>query len=106
MLNDRIEIDTFSTVTSLPRAPYQAWHSDVSPIFERAQQGEELHLPPMGLVVVVPLVDLNSTTGPTEFLMGSHVNLGVDFWEKDGEQSTPKLKLEAERGSCVIFDIR
>ena len=32
-------------------------------------------MPPQGVVMVVPLVNLTDEVGPTEFMAGTHVNL-------------------------------
>ena len=41
----------------------------------RTMMGEENHLPPQGIVAVVPFLNMTEENGPTEFMMGSHVNL-------------------------------
>eukprot|EP00054_Salpingoeca_dolichothecata_P016516 m.96914 g.96914 ORF g.96914 m.96914 type:complete len:490 (-) comp22008_c0_seq3:18-1487(-) len=107
LLTNKIEIDTFSHVTSLPGAPDQEWHNDVDSLFSRVVVTEEKALPPQALVVVVPLVDMTQKVGPTEFMCGSHLNLGIDFWKnKDGAPETPLHRIEAETGSVVVFDVR
>jgi ectoine hydroxylase-related dioxygenase (phytanoyl-CoA dioxygenase family) len=40
LLDDTIEIDTFSHVTSLPGAKAQHWHSDVNPLFANSAQAQ------------------------------------------------------------------
>lgn len=69
VLGGKIELDTFSAVTSMPNSPNQFWHSDVADLF--ANEGRA-HTPAHGLVAVVPFVDLTSTTGATEYYMGSY----------------------------------
>jgi ectoine hydroxylase-related dioxygenase (phytanoyl-CoA dioxygenase family) len=54
---------------------------------------------------VVPVVDVNSENGPTEFLMGSHTNVPA-FSDKDREQPTRSFPIPANKGDAVIFDIR
>eukprot|EP00039_Didymoeca_costata_P006596 m.91645 g.91645 ORF g.91645 m.91645 type:complete len:500 (+) comp13313_c0_seq2:321-1820(+) len=107
VLGDRIELDTFSSVTSLPGKTQQGWHADVGHLFGRLMLGEHRHAPPPGLIVAVPLVDLSSKTGPTEFVMGSHVNIDLDYWEsRENAPETAHLILEAAMGSAVVFDMR
>ena len=47
----------------------EAWATTDSPPPE--------HLPPFGLVTILPLVDVTQDNGATEFLPGSHVDLGA-----------------------------
>lgn len=73
------------------------WHGDVGYLFSRTVLKEENHLPPQGVVVVAPLVDLTPVTGPTEFMTGSHMNMGIDYWTtKDATPETPLWKIPAE----------
>merc|ERR1711871_208110 len=77
-MSDRVEMDTFSFVTSLAGAPDQHWHADVSHLHPR--RGNLGHIPPPGIVVVVPLDDMNVETGPTEHMFGSHIKVkGIDW---------------------------
>jgi hypothetical protein len=50
-------------------------HADVGNLFERTVLGEYKHLPPQGVVLVVPLINMTHAVGPTEFMTGSHVNM-------------------------------
>lgn len=71
------------------------------------QVGEEEHPPPHGLITVVPFVDLTAETGPTEYYMGTHVNVKDDLWiEQENDPPTPQLALEAIVGDVIIFDMR
>eukprot|EP00055_Hartaetosiga_balthica_P010548 m.45393 g.45393 ORF g.45393 m.45393 type:complete len:524 (-) comp7217_c0_seq1:140-1711(-) len=108
MLGDRIEIDTLSTVTSLPGAPNQHWHADVGSIFKRHIRSPDRHLPPTGVVIIVPLVDVTADNGPTEFMTGSHISLGFDYWHELNEKNCPTsiIRPEARMGDVVIFDLR
>jgi hypothetical protein len=112
-LERRLEIDTFSHVTSQAGSTDQAWHGDVSFLFTRthlSSKDHRAHLPPHGVVVVVPLVDLNDVTGPTEYCMGSHVNLGIDYWDAHctdpASRLTPVGPVAAKTGGIIIFDVR
>ncbi|KAA0164826.1 hypothetical protein FNF27_07754 [Cafeteria roenbergensis] len=114
-MGPRIEMDTFSTVVSLPGAPAQHWHADAGQLFPRAG----LHLPAHGVVAFAALANVTRDMGPTEFVPGSHVQCGKD--EKpspvqydDGSvldlcKAVPGNRLliaEAPRGSVVLFDFR
>ena len=107
VLSNAIEIDTFSAVTSLGGAPTSHWHNDVPSVYKHTMMWPTM-LPAQGVVVVVPLVELNATTGPTEFYMGSHVNMGGNqFWtDRDETPLTRQLALSAKLGSVVVFDMR
>lgn len=114
-MGPRVEIDTFSTVTSQPGAPVQHWHQDAGPLFPKAG----MHLPAHGVVSFVPVESVTSTMGPTEFVPGSHVQCGRD------EKPTPRffddgtildlckavptnrvLFADTKRGSAILFDFR
>ena len=110
---DHLELDTFSHVDSLPGAGMQQWHGDVDPIFKRTgsrtSMEEQFSTPTMGLVVIVPVVDVDAHNGPTEFATGSHMNLGIDYWPSAVESEvppTPHLAIPAKRGDIVLFDLR
>jgi len=85
----------------------QLWHSDGPPA------SEKVHLPPYALNVFVPLVNLTTENGPTQFAPGSHLlgnfNTPVGFanWlmntrfvQIDSVSPTPKA------GHCLLFDYR
>jgi hypothetical protein len=111
IMSERILIDTFSFVTSLSGAPAQHWHNDVSGLFT-SQGPRTSHLPPQSLVAVIPFDTMNAQTGPTEHRLGSHVTVGGRYWEKqderldDDEGNTPKVRIEADVGDVVLFDVR
>ena len=55
------------------------------------------HLPPHGLVLVVPLGNVSTLSGPTEFQVGSHVSVPGDdqFWERQQGAVASFLRLFA-----------
>ena len=79
---------------SLPGAGAQIYHQDGVHLTTQTQR------PCHAINVFVPLVDLHSRNGPTEFVLGSHV-LGHDGYDRDF-LDTPKPKA----GTPVIFDYR
>lgn len=106
ILGARVELDTFSAVTSMPGSSDQMWHSDVADLFAQ-NEGEDKHIPAHGLVAVVPFVDLTPETGATEYYMGSHVYYGNDFFvDQDDSPPTPQRELFAKAGDVVLFDMR
>lgn len=116
ILSPAIELDTFSAVTSMPRPKSarstttddQAWHADVSTLFPRVLQGEQSYIPPHGLVAITGLGNYSTDSGPTEFYMGSHVSMGIDFWVDSVEDNsqTPRIELVASPESVILFDLR
>eukprot|EP00536_Pseudo-nitzschia_multiseries_P006891 jgi/Psemu1/255736/estExt_Genewise1Plus.C_1530010 len=79
---------------SLPGAGSQVYHQDGVHLTSQSQR------PCHAINVFVPLVDLHSRNGPTEFVLGSHV-LGHDGYDRDFLE-TPK----PTAGTPVIFDYR
>ena len=79
---------------SLPGAEAQVYHQDGVHLTTQTQR------PCHAINVFVPLVDLHSRNGPTEFVLGSHV-LGHDGYDRDFLE-TPK----PNAGTPVIFDYR
>jgi hypothetical protein len=107
MLGDRLLIDTFSFVTSMGGAPDQHWHNDVPGIF--TSRGNVFgHLPPQGIVAVVPFNKMDHITGPTEHLFGSHVALDKQSsWGKiQEERGVPSARVQGDIGDVVLFDVR
>jgi ectoine hydroxylase-related dioxygenase (phytanoyl-CoA dioxygenase family) len=115
---NRLQIDTFSAVVSLPGCPLGHWHSDLrDPRDETwALVGSHArHAPPPGLVTIVPTRHLSDDAGPTGFLLGSHVQ-GVskgngNWWMERQESGDPwvqqlQLAPTAEEGSAILFDLR
>ena len=73
-------------------APFQGFHHDVGFLHPRTMAGqfdysyfthisystiagEKRHMPPHGVVVIIPFVNVTKENGPTEFITGSHVNV-------------------------------
>lgn len=113
MLGPRVEIDTFSQVTALPGAPDQPWHKDVDVLFKEPNAAGFGHHPAVGLVAVVPLVNITEEIGPTEFLAGSHLFGDDAYWEaaqqsnNDTIQTMPLfLRPLPSLGSVLFFDLR
>lgn len=79
---------------SLPGAEAQDYHQDGVHLTTHTQR------PCHAINVFVPLVDLASRNGPTEFCLGSHI-LGHENYDRDFVE-TPKVKA----GTPIIFDYR
>ena len=112
MLGERLLIDTFSFITSVAGAPDQDWHVDVTGLF--TERGNVFgHLPPQGVVAVVPFDKMDTVTGPTEHLFGSHVALdwGPNIWPRMAsqplkERGVTSARVPADVGDIVLFDSR
>jgi hypothetical protein len=94
ILGDDIVLIHKGCFLSLPDAETQVYHQDGVHLTTQTQK------PCHAINVFVPLVDLTTRNGPTEFCLGSHI-LGNDGFDKDFEE-TPKPKA----GTPVIFDYR
>lgn len=91
----------------------QAWHADGPHLFE----APDVQLPPHGVTIFFPLVDLSEENGPTEFAPGSHVRgheyAGAAAEAQDGEGSgeagtatTATRTPLAKAGDAIVFDYR
>ena len=107
----RIEVDTHSSVTSLGNTPAQHWHRDAGFIHSTVKD----QLPPHGLVVFIPLVDVDVDMGPTMFLTGSHIScerneqkeINLENWIlEECPFVGPVVRTPAPKGSAIIFDLR
>ncbi len=96
--SDRLELDTFSYVVSMPGAPKQHWHNDAGPLF-KDWAGEQL--PPHGLVAAVALDTISEASGPTEFVLGSHRSAF-----KGELKGLPRASFAVDKGGMVLFDLR
>ena len=78
MDSTRLEMDTYSVVTSLSETPLQHWHRDAAALFEPPHTGPAAHPRPHGIVMFVPLEPVPLERGPTEFLLRSHIQCAKD----------------------------
>ena len=124
-----VELDTFSYVHSLPGSVHQPWHVDVASLFPTSKTptthgalhsvglawDATQHTHPFGMVAVVPLIDVDATSGPTEFITGSHVApVGMEsYWKettamnrKEQVHTTPVLSYNTNCGDVILFDLR
>lgn len=94
ILGDDIVLIHKGCFLSMPDAETQVYHQDGVHLTTQTQK------PCHAINVFVPLVDLTTRNGPTEFCLGSHI-LGNDGFDKDYAE-TPKPRA----GTPVIFDYR
>ena len=93
-------MDTFSFIESRAGSGEQPWHFDAPlPVLSGA--------PSVGLVAVVPLVDVSPSNGATEFLLGSHWQMADRrFWlSAEDHEAFPKLQPKLKLGGLALFDL-
>ena len=130
LVGNRIELDTFSFIESQPGSLDQPWHFDVplpdfglkglAPSAAWLQGGwltkwgcvglwvsMDEKMSKVGLVSVVPLVDVMPTNGATEFLPGSHYQTADRRYWIDAETRSSVLHLQPSLavGSLALFDL-
>ena len=95
----QLELNAFSYVVSMAGAPAQHWHTDVDPLFVD-WRGEDV--PPHGVMALVALNALTEASGPTEFVLGSHLaslkGVAVD--------ELPRASFALKQGGAALFDMR
>ena len=106
----RVEIDTLSIITSLPKSKIQHWHRDIEPLYKNVKE----YIPPVGIVMVVAMEDVPLHKGPTHFLLSSHKTHTSKAHIKYENWSSTKLSTECneviipelKKGDILIFDLR
>jgi ectoine hydroxylase-related dioxygenase (phytanoyl-CoA dioxygenase family) len=88
-------LNNFGVVLSLPGAQLQHTHRD-GPLPFGTEMGSIL--PAYAITVAIPLVDMNSNTGTTEFFVGSH---RPSRWKECDPCSS-----EVPSGHCLMWDYR
>jgi hypothetical protein len=92
-------------VLSLPGTGVQYWHSDGVHNGASANFGSDNAAPTHALCVFVPLIDLDMSTGFTEFWAGSHKY--SKLLAKKGEQALPGgTNGILKKGECLLYDYR
>jgi ectoine hydroxylase-related dioxygenase (phytanoyl-CoA dioxygenase family) len=109
-----IELDQFSSITSLAQGytDMGIYHRDVLALFP--DLGASELLPPHGVVMVVPLLNMTKELGPTEFLLKTHLpckstelvlhHTGVDVCPLAANSIT--FIPIANMTDVVLFDVR
>lgn len=74
LLGDSAKLVYCGLILSFPGSDDQPWHQDGHALFPEAAESNSLgtDLPPYALNVFVPLTDIDSSLGPTEFWLSSH----------------------------------
>jgi len=93
------QLTHYGCMLSFPNSAAQPWHSDGPHI---RSGGDPRFVAPMHAVnVFVPLVDLTTSNGPTEFVPGSHV-----WHDLDEEPKAPTEVYRVKAGQAILFDYR
>jgi len=95
LLGDDLLIASYGSVVAWPGAGVQHLHRDHGPLFPMPLGGE---LPCHAVTLVVPLVDLDASTGTTALFPGTH-RVGSP------EGVEPEMAW-ARRGDCFLMDYR
>ena len=75
LIGQQYLISSFGSVVTFPGADPQPIHFDHPPLFE--SESDCVGLPAYAITMVVPLVDLDESTGSTAIWEGTHQQLGV-----------------------------
>ncbi|KAJ8610029.1 hypothetical protein CTAYLR_006639 [Chrysophaeum taylorii] len=89
-------------VASFPGAAAQRWHRDGENLFPETGVCD---LPPHAVTIFVPLVDVDPSCGPTQFLPGSHAAAAHDARYAE-PVAAPAAEPLLEVGDVVVCDYR
>jgi hypothetical protein len=99
LLGDDMLLSGFTAVVSHPGAGLQHVHRDFAHLF--AEPGIGPGLPVYAVNVAVPLIDVDSETGPTGVWLGSHRWASNVMPQRQSMTACP-----FQRGDCVLLDYR
>lgn len=99
LIGDDFIIGDMGVVISHGGATKQEAHRDSSPLFDGAEM--DLDLPMFCLMVLVPLVDVSTEMGPTEYWPGSH-----RIRDTEGVLADPPIQVPVEAGTVCLHDSR
>jgi Phytanoyl-CoA dioxygenase (PhyH)/SEC-C motif len=99
LLGDDMHLGSFTLVVSHPGASLQQTHRDHPYLF--AETGVGQNLPVYAVNVVVPLIDVDTETGPTGVWPGSH-----QWPENTIPQPDTVSTYAIQRGDCMLLDYR
>jgi Phytanoyl-CoA dioxygenase (PhyH)/SEC-C motif len=98
LLGKDIHLSNFTAVVSHPGAPVQHIHRDHGHLFPEPVVGPDL--PVYAVNVAVPLIDVDTRTGPTGVWLGSH------RWADASAQIETMTVSSLQRGDCMLLDYR
>jgi len=97
LLGDDFHMTNFTAVVSHPGAPVQHIHRDLSHLFP---DGVGPSLPVYAVNAAVPLIDVDTRTGPTGVWLGSH------RWPHASARIENMTVAALQRGDCMLLDYR
>ena len=95
----------FSADAPMPGSDYQMAHGDYFPFYPES----EVILPPTGLVVNYPLVNVNEKNGPLEVWPNTHLNpdrIYTGSQVQDAIKGIDPVRMLTPKGSLIIRDMR
>jgi len=95
ILGEECRLTVMGCMLSQPGSQTQQWHSDGDHLSEHE------HLPPYAVNVFVPLVDVDASLGPTEFVPTTHL-----LFNYDPALPVPSVTIPTPAGECLLFDYR
>src|SRR3984893_14273097 len=98
VLGNGFQLSNFTAVVSHPGAPIQHIHRDSGHLFAEALVGPDL--PVYAVNVAVPLIDVDTRTGPTGVWLGSH------RWPSAVAPIETMTVAAWQRGDCMLLDYR
>ncbi|MGR3616451.1 MAG: phytanoyl-CoA dioxygenase family protein [Paracoccaceae bacterium] len=97
LLSDQAILGSLTAVASMPGSQDQRLHRDNPALF---CEDRDLQTPSFSIAMIVPLIPLNTATGATRVMKGSHLLRGAQT--KDLPLQEPQVEL----GSCYLMDCR
>jgi hypothetical protein len=98
VLGKDFQLSNFTAVVSHPGAPIQHIHRDSGHLFAEPLVGPDL--PVYAVNVAVPLIDVDTRTGPTGVWLGSH------RWPGPTAPIETMTVASFQRGDCILLDYR
>ncbi|GAX18663.1 hypothetical protein FisN_10Hh124 [Fistulifera solaris] len=95
-----------NVIYSKPGAQNQGWHCDGGHMAAEADETGQGHAPPYALCVFLPLIDLNSGVGFTQFFLGSHKTSQLVGFGPAAEWLAADLDGILCAGQSVMYDYR
>jgi len=110
LLGDDAKLVYAGLILSFPGSSDQPWHRDGTALFTDAEFSLDQSLPPYALNVFIPLDDVTSDVGPTEFCVGSHYRKKaievMKHIENGNESSANIIGPLLKTGDALIYDYR
>ncbi|MFK8111728.1 MAG: phytanoyl-CoA dioxygenase family protein [Rubripirellula sp.] len=107
LLGEHFVISSFGSVLAFPGADAQPVHCDYPPLYPNPEIC--VGLPPHAITLVVPLVDIDETTGGTAMWLGTHrqPNAGEELERLSQSESIEgAVCLQPKMGDAFLMDYR